>query len=362
MTDCHQLDFLPFTCDCCKRLFCMDHRSYASHTCPKAPTPGGDQVIVCPLCAKGVRLAPGQDPNAAFEEHSRTQGCDTRNYARVHAKPRCPVGRCSEKLTLINTYTCKACGTKVCLKHRMPDDHGCAQAKAANAAKAAAARPASASAGWSAPWSKTSGAAAVPVTSAQRPDAQAHAEMARKQTDEPSNSVKGTAQRRQPAPAAPQAQQQQQQQQRQRRQPAPAGGGTATNGSSNANPLVPAHLPEECPQCRARFATVDRLVAHVEEWHPSPAGGGAGGGGGGSATTNPLSAALGMIGGGGGGGSGGGGVSAEQFRCDTCRRLFDDPVALLMHADHCARRAATAATAAQGGSGAGAGKGDCVVS
>lgn len=41
------------------------------------------EVIVCPLCAKGVRLQPGQDPNVAFDQHAASTACDPRNYAKV---------------------------------------------------------------------------------------------------------------------------------------------------------------------------------------------------------------------------------------------------------------------------------------
>ena len=67
--ECYQLDFLPFDCDACGKVFCLDHRSYKAHRCSKAA--GREStVIVCPLCAKSVRLTPGQDPNVAFEAHS----------------------------------------------------------------------------------------------------------------------------------------------------------------------------------------------------------------------------------------------------------------------------------------------------
>ena len=85
---------------------------------------------MCPLCARGVRLQHGQDPNAAFEAHAAPGGgCDPSHYAKVHSKPRCPVARCQERLSLINTYACKSCGLRICLKHRLPDDHACAGAK-----------------------------------------------------------------------------------------------------------------------------------------------------------------------------------------------------------------------------------------
>lgn len=123
VSTCMQLDFLPFSCDCCSKTFCLDHRTYAAHQCPHAKNKETD-VIICPICAKGVRLNSQEDPNVVFERHTRTD-CDPANYARVHHKPRCGAPGCKEKLTTINTYRCKNCGVKVCLKHRDVDDHKC---------------------------------------------------------------------------------------------------------------------------------------------------------------------------------------------------------------------------------------------
>lgn len=121
--ECGQIDFLPFKCDCCSLTFCLEHRTYESHSCKQA---GGrqSQTIVCPLCAKAIKLRQGQDANEAFEQHQHT-GCDTSNYNRVHKKPICPVKGCREKLNAVNSYTCKDCGWKVCLNHRLAGDHGC---------------------------------------------------------------------------------------------------------------------------------------------------------------------------------------------------------------------------------------------
>lgn len=58
-----------------------------------------------------------------------TQDCDPSNYAKVHRKLKCPVPGCKEKLTSINTYSCKACSTAVCMKHRFPSDHDCSSRK-----------------------------------------------------------------------------------------------------------------------------------------------------------------------------------------------------------------------------------------
>ncbi len=67
---CAQLDFLPFRCSGCRRLFCAEHRN--SHGCAAA-TGSGAEVIVCPLCASAVRLVPGEAPDVTWERH--TVGC-----------------------------------------------------------------------------------------------------------------------------------------------------------------------------------------------------------------------------------------------------------------------------------------------
>lgn len=123
VSTCQQIDFLPFTCDCCSRIYCLDHRTYAAHACPQAGS-RTTEVIVCPICARGIRLQANQDPNIAFEQHTAS-GCDPSNYAKVHKKPKCAVSGCKEKLTTVNRYTCRKCNQKVCLKHRHGDDHAC---------------------------------------------------------------------------------------------------------------------------------------------------------------------------------------------------------------------------------------------
>ncbi|WVZ64822.1 hypothetical protein U9M48_014291 [Paspalum notatum var. saurae] len=133
--DCNQLDFLPFDCDGCGKVFCAAHRTYRDHACAKAADPGRT-VVLCPDCGDAVeRAAPGQGDREALEAHARSRrGCDP---ARKR-KPRCPVPRCKETLTFSGATQCKACGSKVCLKHRFPADHGCtASARAAPGAAAA---------------------------------------------------------------------------------------------------------------------------------------------------------------------------------------------------------------------------------
>ena len=81
---CGQLDFLPFTCNCCARVFCLEHRAYAAHECTAAA--GRDTtVIVCPLCNGGIRWQPGLDADALWARHAQSADCDPSRFA----KPRC---------------------------------------------------------------------------------------------------------------------------------------------------------------------------------------------------------------------------------------------------------------------------------
>ncbi|KAK9802706.1 hypothetical protein WJX73_009396 [Symbiochloris irregularis] len=132
LPECQQNDFLPFTCGACGQVYCLEHRTCAGHKCTKAAN-ADFSVIVCPLCAKAVRLVGQEDPNAAFERHS-AKDCDPDNYARVHKKKRCPVEHCKEKLVSTNTFQCKSCHSEICLKHRFPADHKCKERAAENAA------------------------------------------------------------------------------------------------------------------------------------------------------------------------------------------------------------------------------------
>ena len=183
--ECGQRDFLPFQCDCCKAVFCLEHRAYASHACAVAQ--GKDtQVIICPICAKAIKLQADQNVHEAFDAHGRTS-CDPSNYAKVHQKQRCaqnlnvtprllrpscrwliamrfvaeyttcylslllrrrysdalchgaskqslarpslacrcPAPGCKAKLREVNSYRCKQCGVIVCLAHRLEMDHAC---------------------------------------------------------------------------------------------------------------------------------------------------------------------------------------------------------------------------------------------
>ncbi|XP_054787082.1 zinc finger AN1 and C2H2 domain-containing stress-associated protein 13 [Prosopis cineraria] len=121
--DCKLIDFLPFTCDRCNQVYCLEHRGYIKHQCQKAD--GLDvTVVICPLCAKGVRLIPDQDPNITWENHVNTD-CDPSNYERTMKKKKCPAPGCREVLVFSNTIKCRDCLADHCLRHRFGPDHKC---------------------------------------------------------------------------------------------------------------------------------------------------------------------------------------------------------------------------------------------
>ncbi|KAJ0966301.1 hypothetical protein J5N97_027439 [Dioscorea zingiberensis] len=121
--ECKLIDFLPFTCDRCNQVFCLQHRSYSKHLCPNGNLQDVT-VLVCPLCAKGVKLIPNQDPNITWESHVNTD-CDPSNYQKATNKKKCPVPGCKEILTFSNRILCRDCTQEHCLKHRFGPDHKC---------------------------------------------------------------------------------------------------------------------------------------------------------------------------------------------------------------------------------------------
>ncbi|KAG5081981.1 hypothetical protein JHK84_052019 [Glycine max] len=143
--DCNQLDFLPFTCDGCQQshgnnanmaamqcqVFCLEHRSYKSHSCPKSDH-NSRKVVVCEACSMSIETTGnvGQDKEAILQKHLKSGICDPTKKK----KPTCPVKRCKEVLTFSNTSTCKTCHIKVCLKHRFPADHACSRGASASVA------------------------------------------------------------------------------------------------------------------------------------------------------------------------------------------------------------------------------------
>ncbi|KAH8900206.1 AN1-like zinc finger protein [Thozetella sp. PMI_491] len=130
MEYCHQLDFLPFFCQSCNRTFCLDHRSESSHKCANA----------------GAWAERRRQAQLAI--HSAGEGKKMRDF--VSQKP-CADPKCKTVIgtSLSTGVHCSTCNRDYCLKHRLREDHNCANlipigARPANALDGAADRAKSA--------------------------------------------------------------------------------------------------------------------------------------------------------------------------------------------------------------------------
>ncbi|KAK6244159.1 hypothetical protein QUC31_010568 [Theobroma cacao] len=269
--DCKQIDFLPFTCDRCRLVFCLEHRSYIKHRCPKADKKDVN-VVICPLCAKGVHLIPDEDPNITWETHVNTE-CDPSNYDKVTKKKKCPVPGCREVLTFSNTIKCRDCTIDHCLKHRFGPDHNCPGPKKPDSgfpfmgllsrSRKEESKPNQAPATSSTNWATSFRNAASTVR------ATAEASMTKLSSE--------LSQKWQIARD-----------------------GAGLSGSSSSSNGSTAQV-EECPQCGAKFSSVTTLVEHVEKVHER----------------NNQSRVFKM--------------SIDV--CPTCSKGFRDPVALVEHVE-----------------------------
>lgn len=115
-------------------MFCLEHRSYKSHDCPKSDH-NSRKVVVCEICSTSIETTgrDEDDEKLILEKHVKSGNCDPKKKK----KPTCAVRRCKEILTFSNTCICKTCELKVCLKHRFPADHSCNNASSTPAATAA---------------------------------------------------------------------------------------------------------------------------------------------------------------------------------------------------------------------------------
>lgn len=124
MKGCHQHDFLPFTCDCCSSLFCLEHRNYKDHECPKSNM-NDHRIIHCPLCEAALRINNDEDPNITWEKHAASGTCNNDGKSSKKKKERCASKSCTTILLTSNQMTCLQCSRKLCITHRFPKDHDC---------------------------------------------------------------------------------------------------------------------------------------------------------------------------------------------------------------------------------------------
>ncbi|KAL8432415.1 hypothetical protein Efla_000192 [Eimeria flavescens] len=127
---CKQRDFLPFHCNKCDMVFCLEHYLPDCHSCPKKQV-GDRRVYVCPSCLDVVRLVELETDEDAALRHRPQCKPELREQREQAKKGRtCPVKGCRERLTAITSYECPNCHVDVCLKHRLKEDHDCNLLKA----------------------------------------------------------------------------------------------------------------------------------------------------------------------------------------------------------------------------------------
>jgi hypothetical protein len=119
---CRLQDFLPFTCEGCKKPHCLAHCRPDSHGCPHSSLVD-HQVFVCPLCKLGVSIVPGEDLNATFQRHEATPSC--RGGRGDKKKKRCALNGCREPLGVTGGFRCKVCAGDFCVAHRLDLAHSC---------------------------------------------------------------------------------------------------------------------------------------------------------------------------------------------------------------------------------------------
>ncbi|XP_011405425.1 PREDICTED: AN1-type zinc finger protein 2A-like isoform X1 [Amphimedon queenslandica] len=116
---CSKLDFLPFECDCCHKIFCIDHKKYEDHGCTESYIKDV-RVPVCPLCSVPLVLRKGEDPNVIVDEHIMKDCTEKKNKLYTN---RCSYIGCKKKeLVPVN---CSKCRQNFCLRHRLEADHNC---------------------------------------------------------------------------------------------------------------------------------------------------------------------------------------------------------------------------------------------
>jgi len=125
---CRELDFLPFQCAHCDLIFCLEHRSQTSHSCPVAPL--NVFAVECPVCGKEIDSK--DDANAQMDHHL-TYGCLGKGKPSPNM---CEVPRC-RKIEPV-PFHCKKCNRQFCVAHRHAEHHSCSSLKEVGAQREAA--------------------------------------------------------------------------------------------------------------------------------------------------------------------------------------------------------------------------------
>ncbi|PRP86777.1 zinc finger, AN1 type domain 2B [Planoprotostelium fungivorum] len=99
----------------CKSIFCIEHRSFASHNCTQIFL---RSVPECPICSTPIPVKSGEDPNRTIDEHI-SRGCPK----APSALNKCSFTKCQSKEVV--PIVCELCLHNHCFRHRHPEDHQC---------------------------------------------------------------------------------------------------------------------------------------------------------------------------------------------------------------------------------------------
>jgi len=124
--DCHQLDFLPFTCDLCRGVFCAEHRLREQHKCVAESEMRANVAVKCPICNAIVHVH-NEPIDEAISRHI-DRGCTTTQTSSTSSTSggtqfKCHYARCTERE--LTRVLCNECGLQTCLRHRAPAAHAC---------------------------------------------------------------------------------------------------------------------------------------------------------------------------------------------------------------------------------------------
>lgn len=122
---CNTLDFLPFKCDACKKVFCKDHYTYNKHSCSNARK--DFQVPLCPLCSQPVPYKRSELPDIMMSAHI-DRDCKSdpaEDRRRKIYSNKCFKQGCKKKELV--PFQCSTCRKNYCIRHRNEIDHECSE-------------------------------------------------------------------------------------------------------------------------------------------------------------------------------------------------------------------------------------------
>lgn len=114
LQECSLLDFLPFTCTACLKIYCKNHRFPDSHNCSNW-SQVDKTLLICRKCNQILNSCEEE----FLDEHLKLS-CTIGVY-KQDKSPECNLGNCKNK-SFIN---CKNCDLFYCIAHRHLEDHKC---------------------------------------------------------------------------------------------------------------------------------------------------------------------------------------------------------------------------------------------